>query len=83
VDTPTASASFLARPCHRCDYASIVGNISMDSPSMSPASGVEGDEVILLGASGTAVPWDHQLQHDPLYEVLCGISKRVPRTYLE
>lgn len=73
----------------RGDYASIVGNISMDLTliDVTGIPGVEvGDEVILLGASGTrrVTAWNHASFSMTLpYEVLCGISKRVPRTYVE
>jgi len=73
----------------RGDYASIVGNISMDLTliDVTGIPGVEvGDEVILLGASGTrrVTAWDHASFSMTLpYEVLCGISKRVPRKYVE
>ncbi|MGH9492979.1 MAG: alanine racemase [Terriglobales bacterium] len=73
----------------RGDYAAIVGNVSMDLTliDVTGIPGVEaGDEVILLGASGTrrVTAWDHaSLAMTLPYEVLCGISKRVPRKYVE
>ena len=73
----------------RGDYASIVGNISMDLTliDVTAIPGAEvGDEVILLGAAGTrrVTAWDHAGFSMTLpYEVLCGISKRVPRKYVE
>jgi len=73
----------------RGDYAAIVGNISMDLTliDVTGIPGVEvGDQVILLGASGArrVTAWDHAGFSMTLpYEVLCGISKRVPRKYVE
>lgn len=73
----------------RGDYAPIVGNISMDLTliDVTGIPGAEvGDEVILLGAAGArrVSAWDHaSLSMTLPYEVLCGISKRVPRRYLE
>jgi alanine racemase len=73
----------------RGDYAAIVGNISMDLTliDVTGISGVEiGDEVLLLGAAGTrsVTAWDHaHLSRTIPYEVLCNISKRVPRKYVE
>lgn len=73
----------------RGDYAAIVGNISMDL-TLIDVTGIPGvavgDEVILLGADGSrrVTAWDHaSLSMTLPYEVLCGISKRVPRTYVE
>ena len=69
-------------------YAPIVGAISMDLtlvdvtaiPQVQP-----GDEVLLIGSSGpasvTAVEVARHSRTIP-YEVLCGISKRVPRNFL-
>lgn len=69
-------------------YAPIVGRISMDLSLVDvtglPAVAV-GDEVILLGAcDGLAVDArEHAaLAGTVLYEILCGISKRVPRKYV-
>ena len=46
----------------------------------------EGTEVVLIGESGkdeiTAIEISHWADTIP-YEVLCGISPRVPRLYLE
>lgn len=71
----------------RDHYAPIVGRISMDLTLVDvtgiPGVGV-GDEVILLGSSdGLNVD---ALEHADLanstpYEILCNISKRVPRRY--
>ena len=66
-------------------YAPIVGRISMDL-SLVDVTGLPGvtvgDEVILLGASdGLSVDASEHaaLANTVLYEILCGISKRVPR----
>lgn len=69
-------------------YAPIVGRISMDLTLVDvtgiPGIGV-GDEVILLGAdAGLSVDaLEHaELANSTPYEVLCNISKRVPRRYV-
>jgi len=70
-------------------YAPIVGRISMDLTlvDVTGLPGVEvGDEVILLGSlDGLSVDArEHaSLASTVLYEVLCGISKRVPRKYTD
>ena len=69
-------------------YAPIVGRISMDLTlvEVTGLPGVTvGDEVILLGTSdGLSVDArEHaSLSNTAIYEVLCGISKRVPRKYV-
>jgi len=68
-------------------YAPIVGRISMDL-TMVDVTGLPGisvgDEVILLG-SLDGLSMDAQehaaLANTVAYEILCGISKRVPRRY--
>ncbi len=70
-------------------YAPIVGSISMDL-TLADVTGIPGiavgDEVILLGTcDGLSVD---ALEHARLassspYEILCNISKRVPRRYSE
>ena len=73
----------------RNDYASIVGNVTMDLTllDITGIPGVDvGDEVILLGTSGhhAITAWDiATLTGTVPYEVLCGISDRVPRKYVE
>jgi alanine racemase len=71
----------------RGHYAPIVGRISMDL-TLVDVTGIPGiavaDEVILLG-SGDGLTVD-SLEHAELanstpYEILCNISKRVPRRY--
>ena len=68
-------------------YAPIVGRISMDLTLVDvtgiPGVGV-GDEVILLGSiDGLSVDaLEHaELANSTPYEILCNISKRVPRRY--
>ena len=73
----------------RGEYAPIVGNISMDLTliDVTGIPGAEiGDEVLLLGAAGdrSVTAWDHaRLSRTIPYEVLCNISKRVPRKCVE
>ena len=71
----------------RGHYAPIVGRISMDL-TLVDVTGIPGvavaDEVILLGASeGLNVDaLEHaELANSTPYEILCNISKRVPRRY--
>ena len=68
-------------------YAPIVGRISMDL-TLAYVTGLPGvsfgDEVVLLGATdGLSVDArEHASLSDTVpYEILCGISKRVPRKY--
>jgi alanine racemase len=69
-------------------YAPIVGRISMDLTlvDVTGIPGVDvGDEVILLGAgAGLSVDaLEHaELANSTPYEILCNISKRVPRRYV-
>jgi alanine racemase len=45
-----------------------------------------GDEVTIIGSDGehTITAWEHAtLAHTIPYEILCGISERVPRRYVE
>ncbi len=71
----------------RENYAPIVGRISMDLTlvDVTGIPGVEvGDEVVLLGSSdGLNVDaLEHaELENTIPYEILCAISKRVPRKY--
>jgi alanine racemase len=68
--------------------APIVGRISMDLTlvDVTGLPGIEvGDEVVLLGSSeGLSVDArEHAaLANTVLYEILCGISKRVPRRHI-
>jgi alanine racemase len=72
----------------RQGYAPIVGRISMDLTlvDVTGLEGVEvGDEVVLLGSSNhfRLDAREHaELSATVVYEVLCGISKRVPRKYV-
>ena len=70
-------------------YAPIVGRISMDL-TLADVTGIPGidvgDEVVLLGSSdGISVDArEHaELANTIPYEILCAISKRVPRRYTE
>ena len=72
----------------RGHYAPIVGRISMDL-TLVDVTGIPdvvlGDEVILIGASGSCSvdAWEQARLADTLpYEILCGISKRVPRKFI-
>jgi alanine racemase len=73
----------------RGEYAPIVGKISMDLTliDVTKIGGAEvGDEVVLLGSSGGATvsaPELADLCRTIPYEILCGISKRVPRNYID
>jgi len=64
----------------------IVGVVTMDQlvVDVGDASVQVGDEVVLLGKQGddriTAADWADRLGTIP-YEIVCGISKRVPRVY--
>ena len=71
----------------RDHYAPIIGSISMDL-TLVDVTGIPGiavgDEVILLGTSdGLSVDaLEHaRLPNSSPYEILCNISKRVPRRY--
>lgn len=73
----------------RDDYASIAGNVSMDL-TLIDVTGIPGvsvgDEVTLLGATGNCeiTAWEHaNFAMTIPYEILCNITKRVPRKYVE
>jgi alanine racemase len=72
----------------RGDYANIVGNVSMDI-TLIDVTGLPvevGDEVILIGESGkrSITAWDHAGHAQTIpYEILCNISARVPRVYVD
>jgi alanine racemase len=76
-----------ARVIVRGEYAPVVGRVSMDLTTVdvghNPAVAV-GDEVILIGSSNgrsvDAVELARLCETVP-YEILCGISQRVPRVY--
>ena len=68
--------------------APVVGTVSMDMIAVDLTDlpeAKEGDEVIVLGSSAhcrvTADDWAAILQTIP-YEILCAISKRIPRIYV-
>ena len=69
-------------------YAPIVGLISMDLTlvDVTSVAGVEiGAPVTLIGSDGDASidVWDHaRICSTVPYEIVCAISKRVPRRYL-
>ncbi|HLJ87549.1 MAG TPA: alanine racemase [Candidatus Angelobacter sp.] len=71
------------------DYASIIGNISMTLTAVDVTGipGVEvGDEVTIIGETpGRKITaWEHAgLAGTIPYEILCDISPRVPRKYVE
>jgi alanine racemase len=70
-------------------YAPVVGKISMDLTLIDVTAIVGADvddEVILLGTNGDATVSAVELAelcHTIPYEILCGISKRVPRNYVD
>jgi alanine racemase len=76
-----------ARVIVRGEYAPVVGRVSMDLTTVDvgqiPGVAV-GDEVILIGANNgksvDAVELARLCESVP-YEILCGISQRVPRVY--
>jgi alanine racemase len=66
----------------------IVGRVTMDMTMVDltdvPNAPVPGDEVVLVGVQGSDAITFHDIAQwaDTIaYEVMCGISKRVPRTY--
>jgi alanine racemase len=70
-------------------YASIAGNVSMDLTTIDvtdiPQTAI-GDEVLLIGRSANcSIGADDQarLANTIVYEILCGLSPRVPRIYVE
>ncbi len=76
-----------ARVIVRGEYAPVVGRVSMDLTMVDVGHipGVTvGDEVILIGSSNgknvDAVELARLCESVP-YEILCGISQRVPRVY--
>jgi len=72
----------------RENYAPIVGRISMDLTlvDVTGIGGVEvGDEAVLLGSANglTVSAYEHAEMAETIpYEILCNISKRVPRKYV-
>jgi alanine racemase len=73
----------------RDSYAAILGNVSMNLTAVDvtgiPGAQV-GDEVTLLGRTSSCqiTAWDHaNLAGTIPYEILCNISGRLPRTFVE
>lgn len=80
--------SSLGRVLLRGAVAPIVGRISMDL-TLVDVTGISaaeiGDEVTILGADGEhrLDAWEHATLAQTIpYEILCGISARVPRRYV-
>jgi alanine racemase len=73
----------------RNDYAAMIGNVSMNLTTLDVTGipGVEvGDEVIIIGEteSRKVTAWDQaNLASTIPYEILCNLSARMPRHYLE
>jgi alanine racemase len=70
------------------EYAPVVGRVSMDLTIVDVShihDVAVGDEVLLIGATGgktvDAVELARLCESVP-YEILCGLSQRVPRVYL-
>ena len=65
----------------------IVGTVTMDQllVDCGPGTAVTvGDEVVLIGSQGseTITAWDWALRTGTIaYEVVCGVSSRVPRVH--
>jgi alanine racemase len=73
----------------RGQFAPVVGKVTMDL-TMVDVTALEkvavGDEVTLIGGSDELkiTAWDHAFIANTIpYEILCNISKRVPRKYVE
>ena len=88
-DGLTRQLSSRGRVIIRDDYASIIGNVSMNLTTVDVTGipGVEvGDEVIIIGETEKrkVTAWEHaNLASTIPYEILCDISARVPRKYVE
>lgn len=73
----------------RDDYAAIIGNIGMNFTTIDVTGipGVDvGDEVIIIGESGKRkiTAWEHaNLASTVPYEILCAISPRLLRKYID
>jgi len=70
-------------------YAAIVGNVAMNV-TLIDVTGIPGvsmgDEVTIIGESESCsiTAWEHATHASTIgYEILCNISKRVPRKYIE
>jgi alanine racemase len=85
----TRHLSSAGRVIVREKYAPIVGKVSMDLTTidLTDIPGVEiGDEVVLIGRQGGSfIPaTEHaSFANTVVYEILCGLSPRVPRIYTE
>lgn len=73
----------------RGDYANVVGNVTMDLVTIDvtgmPGIAI-GDEVVLIGEQGgkKITAWEHAGHTTTIpYEILCAISARVPRKYVD
>jgi alanine racemase len=72
----------------RGEYAPMVGNISMDITLVDVTAipgATMGDEAIIIGSAGEKriTAWDHaRIAQTIPYEILCNVSKRVPRQYV-
>jgi alanine racemase len=91
--------SSVGRVMIRGQYCPIVGRVSMDLTLVDVTAvrqAAVGDEATILGEQIAARPiagkparlridaWEHATHADTVpYEILCGISKRVPRQYIE
>jgi len=85
----TRHLSSAGRVLVRGEYTPIVGNISMDltTVDLTAIAGAEiGDEVVLIGEQGKnqILATEHaRFAQTVVYEILCGLSPRVPRIYTE
>jgi alanine racemase len=67
----------------------VVGRVSMNwiAVDLGPGSGAKaGDEVVLIGRQGGEQVWADELAHHCAtiaYEILTGISRQIPRRYVE
>lgn len=89
ADGMSRQLSSRGRVIVRDDYAAIVGKVSMDL-TLIDVTGIPGvsigDEVTLIGATEhcSITAWEHAKHCSTIpYEVLCNISKRVPRKHVE
>jgi alanine racemase len=85
----TRHLSSAGRVIVRGSYVPIVGNVSMDLTTIDltdlPSAEI-GDEVVLIGQQGgsTILATEHaRFASTVVYEILCGLSPRVPRIYME
>lgn len=85
----TRHLSSKGRVIVRDQYAPIIGNVSMDltTVDITDIPGAEiGDETLLIGRSEHChvSAMEHaEHAHTIIYEILCGLSPRVPRVYVE